>query len=374
MSMAIVRLEHVQKKFGRLEAIKGISFTTTESEFWFILGPSGAGKTTILSLIAGILPLTSGDIYIGDSLVNKTMPKDRNVAIAFESYALYPNRTVYGNIRFPLDAPIRKDELSEEEKETRIREVAELLQISELLKRYPRELSGGQRQRVALGRTLVRRPNVFLLDEPIAHLDAKLRHQMRGELKRLQQQLGIPIICSTPDQSEAVAMADHIIVLNKGTIEQIGDPRELYFRPRNEFVGLMLGEPKMSVIEAALERRGKDLYVVNGDLALKAPPGLERAIEGRDMPQRFRLGIRHTDVEASRSAPEGGDFVEFSIDFYQINGEKAIITAKRGDTRVVAELDNDPRRGWRIGEPIWLKWSSENFYAFDRDTGLSLFL
>jgi len=369
--MATVRLEHVRKKFGRLEAIKDISFETGEGEFWFILGPSGAGKTTILSLIAGILPLTAGDVYIGDSLVNNKKPRDRNVAIAFESYALYPNRTVYGNIRFPLDAPIRKQELTEAQKEARVREVADLLQISELLERYPRELSGGQRQRVALGRTLVRRPNVFLLDEPIAHLDAKLRHQMRGELKRLQKQLGIPMICSTPDQSEAVAMADRIIVLNKGEIEQIGDTHDLYFRPRNKFVGMMLGEPKMSIVEASLERRGSDLFVVNGDVALKSPKAFGNLLKGRDMPQRFQLGIRHSDIEISDS-PANGDFVEFNLDFYQVNGEKAILTARRGDTRIVAQVD-DQGRDWRIGAPIWLKWNTENFYAFDKDSGLSLF-
>jgi len=215
--MATVRFEHVNKKFGKAEVMHDLSFETRDGEFSFILGPSGAGKTTLLSLIAGILPMNDGSIYINNKLVNGIKPKDRNVAIAFESYALYPNRTVYGNIRFPLDAPIRAKESTEAEKDKRIHEIAKLLQIEELLQRYPRELSGGQRQRVALGRTLIRKPSVYLLDEPIAHLDAKLRHQMRGELKRLQQEMRIPVICASPDQSEAVAMADRIFVLNKGS-------------------------------------------------------------------------------------------------------------------------------------------------------------
>jgi multiple sugar transport system ATP-binding protein len=371
MSMATVHLDHVCRKFGRAEVIQDVSFKTQEGEFWFILGPSGAGKTTIMNLISGITPLTSGNIYIGDSLVNDFKPRERNVAIAFESYALYPNRTAYGNIRFPLDAPIRTHEFTEEEKNARVHEIAALLQIDELLDRYPRELSGGQRQRVALGRTLVRRPNVFLLDEPIAHLDAKLRHQMRGELKRLQRQLGIPVICSSPDQSEAVAMADNIIVLNKGRVEQIGKPDELYFHPRNEFVALMLGEPKMSIFEVELQDREGELWIANPDVRFKAPPALRSALLGRRLPPRFRIGLRHSDLEA-RDSPSNGDWVECSVDFYQINGEKGRISAKRGDTRLVVEVQNDKRRRWDIGASIWLKWSSDNLYIFDGATGLTL--
>jgi len=371
MRMATVQLDHVCRKFGKAEVIRDVSFKTGEGEFWFILGPSGAGKTTIMNLISGITPLTSGNIYIGDTLVNDLKPRERNVAIAFESYALYPDRTAYSNIRFPLDAPIRKQEMSEKEKDARVREIAGLLQIGELLDRYPRELSGGQRQRVALGRTLVRRPNVFLLDEPIAHLDAKLRHQMRGELKRLQRQLGIPVLCSSPDQSEAVAMADTIVMLNKGRVEQIGKSDELYFHPRNEFVALMLGEPKMSIIDVELEEREGTLWVVNPDLRLKAPASFQRALRGRPLPKWLHLGLRHSDLQVHESASKD-EYLEFTVDFFQINGEEVRISAKRGATKVVAEVPNGKGRRWEIGAPIWLKWSSENSYAFDRDSGLSL--
>jgi multiple sugar transport system ATP-binding protein len=368
--MATVRLEHVGKKFGKAEVIHDLSFETRDGEFSFILGPSGAGKTTILSLIAGILPMNNGNIYINNTLVNKVKPKDRNVAIAFESYALYPNRTVYGNIRFPLDAPIRTKELMEEEKDNRIREIAKLLQIEELLQRYPRELSGGQRQRVALGRTLIRKPTVYLLDEPIAHLDAKLRHQMRGELKRLQQELGIPIICASPDQSEAVAMADRIFVLNKGNLEQEGTSDELYFRPANEFVALMLGEPKMSIVPVRLEKTEDGIFVSNKDIKFKAIKSLEAISNQRNLPDSFDLGLRPTDIRISFSEKEG--FHEFTVDFFQVNGEHLVINTIKGDTKIVIESEYKIGDTIKIGQKIWLAWKAENAYIFDAESKRSL--
>ncbi len=370
--MAVVRIEDVTKRFGDLTAVDKVSFEVEEGEFFFLLGPSGAGKSTIFNLISGIIPLTSGNIYIGDTLVNKLEPRQRNVAIAFESYALYPNRTVYGNIRFPLEAPVRKGEHTEEEKDRIVREMAALLQISELLDRYPRELSGGQRQRVALGRTLVRRPNVYLLDEPIAHLDAKLRHQMRRELKKLQKTLGIPAIFSTPDQSEAVAMADRIAVLDKGRIQQIGTPEELYFTPANDFVASTMGEPKISFVDGRLERAGTALTVKAGDIALAVPSRIagevERGAAGRDV----RVGIRYSDLKSSLSKTEEPGFQQFAIDFYQINGEKLIITAKKDGMKLVVVQELERGKKIRTGDPIWLKWESENKYFFDPESGANI--
>lgn len=361
--MATVRLEHIHKKFGKVEVIHDLSLETRDGEFSFILGPSGAGKTTILSLIAGILPMNEGNIYINDKLVNKVKPKDRNVAIAFESYALYPNRTVYGNMRFPLDAPIRKKEMTDEQKDSRILEIAKLLQIDELLQRFPRELSGGQRQRVALGRTLIRKPSVYLLDEPIAHLDAKLRHQMRGELKRLQKELGIPVICASPDQSEAVAMADRIFVLNKGVMEQEGTANELYFHPANEFVALMLGEPKMSIFTVELKKTAEGLCIVNNDIKFKAVKKLEEMANSPSMLKSVDIGLRSTDIKISFSEKAG--FHEFLVDFYQINGERLVITAIQGDTKIVVESDYSSDEKIGIGQKIWLAWETENVYVFD---------
>ena len=361
--MATVQLEHINKKFGKTEVIHDLSFKTREGEFSFILGPSGAGKTTILSLIAGILPMNDGNIFINNNLVNKVKPKDRNVAIAFESYALYPNRTVYGNIRFPLDAPIRKKEMTEIEKDKRIREVAALLQIDELLERFPRELSGGQRQRVALGRTLIRKPSVYLLDEPIAHLDAKLRHQMRGELKRLQKELGIPVICASPDQSEAVAMADYIFVLNKGNLEQEGTADELYFHPANEFVALMLGEPKMSIIPVTFEKAADGLNIFNEDIKFRAVKKLEFLANEHSLPNNIDLGLRPTDIQVSFS--EKKDYHEFTVDFFQVNGERLVITAIKGNTKIVVESEFIVDARISIGQKIWLAWEADNVYVFD---------
>ena len=303
---------------------------------FLLLGPSGAGKSTIFNLIAGIIPVTSGEIYIGDTLVNNLEPRKRNVAIAFESYALYPNRTVYGNIKFPLEAPVRKNDYTEAEKDRIVREMASLLQIQDLLDRLPRELSGGQRQRVALGRTLVRRPNVYLLDEPIAHLDAKLRHQMRRELKKLQKTLGIPTIFSTPDQSEAVAMADRIAVLDKGKIQQIGSPEELYFSPVNQFVASTMGEPKIAFIDGTIVRKSGISFVKKGKVELKIPTVIAAGLAASGIAEEVRVGIRYSDIVSSLDR-EGidDDFQEFAIDFFQINGEKLIITAKKEDVRLV---------------------------------------
>ena len=359
-------LEKVVKKFGKKEVIHSIDLETKEGEFSFLLGPSGAGKTTILSLIAGIVPLTSGNIYIGDKLVNNLKPMDRNVAIAFESYALYPDKTVYENMEFPLNAPIRKKDMTAEQKKARVSEFAELLQISDLLDRYPRELSGGQRQRVALGRTLVRTPSVYLLDEPIAHLDAKLRHQMRSELKQLQIKMGIPFICTSPDQAEAVAMADRIFLLNSGRIEQEGPSRELYFHPKNEFVALMLGEPKMNITKMEFECRDGEAVFFNPDITLTAPRHFEKAAAGKDLPRVLDLGIRPTDFSVSLSEKEGYD--EYEIDFYQINGEKFIITCKRGETKFVVETRRELGVTVQLGQKIYLKWDTENFYFFDEAT------
>lgn len=368
--MASVRLEHIAKSFGGTEVIHDLSLTTYEGEFSFILGPSGAGKTTLLNLIAGLLPQSEGDIYINDRPVNNLKPKDRDVAIAFESYALYPNRTVYGNIRFPLDAPIRKKELTDQEKDRNILEIARLLQIDDLLDRLPRALSGGQRQRVALARTLVRRPSLYLLDEPIAHLDAKLRHQMRGELKRLQQELGIPVICVSPDQAEAVAMADRIFVLNKGTLEQEGTAEDLYFHPRNEFVSQIMGEPKMNIRNFKIIEENGEILAVNEHLKLIAHGGVAALLRQNDLNGEIHLGIRPTDLNISYEQKEG--FSEFTVDFFQVNAEKIVITAERGGETLISESEYFPGTSVKTGQKIWLKWNSNNLYAFDSATKMSL--
>jgi multiple sugar transport system ATP-binding protein len=234
--MAKVKLVNVVKKFGKVVAVDHVSFDVRDGEFFALLGPSGCGKTTTLRLIAGLEAPDEGEIWIDDKLVNDLPPKDRDVAMVFQNYALYPHMTVFDNIAFPLMVRKREVGLTNEEIRRRVMEIAKLLQIDHLLNRKPSQLSGGEQQRVALARTLVRRPKVWLLDEPMSNLDAKLRVTMRGELKKLQKELGVTTIYVTHDQVEAMSMADRIAVMNKGRILQIGTPDELFWRPADAFV------------------------------------------------------------------------------------------------------------------------------------------
>jgi len=293
--MARVALRDVWKKYNTVQALQGMEFETREGELFCLLGPSGAGKTTTLRIIAGIEKPDRGDVLVNDESIVDLMPKERDVALAFESYALYPQFTVYENLAFPLNAPIRKKELSAAEVQGRVKEVATLLGIADLLKRFPRELSGGQRKRVGLGRALVRKPKLYLLDEPIAHLDAKLRHRMRGELKKIQADLGITTIYSTPDQLEALSMADTVAVINQGKIEQTGSPKEIFHFPGNVFVAQLVGDPPMNILEARIE---DGAIVVTCDVNFQipipsdTPPGLFDA----DRNGKLLVGIRPKDV------------------------------------------------------------------------------
>ena len=231
-----IRLENVVKKFGKKEVIHSINLETREGEFSFLLGPSGAGKTTILNLIAGVVPMTSGNIYIGDRLVNNLKPMERNVAIAFESYALYPDKTVYENMEFPLNAPIRKKDLTPEQKKERVNEFAKLLQIQDLLDRYPAELSGGQQQRVGIARALAASPDILLMDEPFGAVDEITRGQLQTEIARIHRECGITIMFVTHDIGEALRLGTRVLVLDAGKIQQYGTPQEILARPATEFV------------------------------------------------------------------------------------------------------------------------------------------
>ena len=244
--MAQVRLDDVVKTYGAVPAVDHVSLTVNDGEFVALVGPSGCGKTTTLNLVAGLLELTSGDIFIGDRLVNDVDPKDRDIAMVFQNYALYPNKTVFHNLAFPLK--MRK--LSRAEIDTKVREAARVLDITHLLERRPRELSGGQQQRVALGRALVRDPLVFLMDEPLSNLDAKLRVQMRSELKRFHQDLNATVIYVTHDQLEAVTMADKMAVMRGGVLQQYDAPERVFANPVNTFVAGFVGSPAMSLVSA----------------------------------------------------------------------------------------------------------------------------
>jgi multiple sugar transport system ATP-binding protein len=301
--MASVALRDIWKRFGEVQALRGVSFECKDGESFCLLGPSGAGKTTTIRVIAGIETPEKGEVLLDNKPISGLLPQQRDVAVAFESYALYPQLTVFENLAFPLRAPIRASQYTEDEVKKRVDEVANMLGIGDLLARYPRQLSGGQRQRAALGRALVRRPKVYLLDEPIAHLDAKLRHRMRGELRKIQTELGITTIYATPDQLEALSMADTIAVINKGKVEQIGTPDDIYDRPANVFVGCFVGDPPMNILTTVLDA---ETLVVHSDGSFQVPiPSVDRPLLLEQVGRgELKVGIRPKDIQLVAESAE----------------------------------------------------------------------
>jgi sn-glycerol 3-phosphate transport system ATP-binding protein len=268
--MAGVELEDVHKAFGRTEVIKGVSTTIDDGELRVVLGPSGCGKSTVLRMIAGLEEITAGTIRIGERVVNDLEPKDRNIAMVFQNYALYPHMSVYDNMAYGL----RNQRSPKPEIDRRVQDAARILGLSEFLERRPRQLSGGQRQRVAMGRAIVREPAVFLFDEPLSNLDAKLRGQMRIEIKQLQQRLGTTGIYVTHDQVEAMTLGDRLMIMNGGRVEQIGTPLEIYERPASTFVGGFIGAPAMNFLEVTVSEAGTTLQIGAERLTLpRALPG-----------------------------------------------------------------------------------------------------
>jgi multiple sugar transport system ATP-binding protein len=267
--MAQLQLKNVTKSFGELNVIKDVNFECKDGEFIVFVGPSGCGKSTMLRMIAGLEDTTSGDILIGNKNVNNLAPSDRGIAMVFQSYALYPHMTVFENIAFPL----RVQKLANEQVKKQVHEAAAILKLEDRLHHKPGELSGGQRQRVAIGRAIVRKPEIFLFDEPLSNLDAALRAEMRVELSALHSQLGATMVYVTHDQVEAMTMAERILVIDGGTISQMGSPLELYHKPRNKFVGAFIGNPKMNMIDvtgAGRDKSGVQVILPNGEIVTVA--------------------------------------------------------------------------------------------------------
>jgi multiple sugar transport system ATP-binding protein len=266
--MAKVRLEHVWKRFGKVVAVKDFNLETEDGEFVVFVGPSGCGKTTTLRMIAGLEEISEGRIYIGDRLVNDVPPKDRDIAMVFQNYALYPHMNVYENMAFGL----RLRRYPKDEIDRRVKEAARILKIEHLLNRKPRELSGGQRQRVAMGRAIVREPKVFLMDEPLSNLDAKLRVEMRAEIAKLQRRLGVTTIYVTHDQVEAMTLGHRIVVMKDGEIQQVDTPLNLYDFPANRFVAGFIGSPSMNFIRAHVEAQGDRVYLTAPGFRVRPTP------------------------------------------------------------------------------------------------------
>ena len=344
--MATVKFRDLRKSYGKTEVLKGVSFDVADGEYIVLVGPSGCGKSTLLRCIAGLEDITSGDLSIGERRVNTVSPKDRDVAMVFQSYALYPHMTVAQNMGFALTVA-RKPRA---EIDAAVREVAQMLDLEHLLDRYPSAMSGGQRQRVAMGRAIVRRPSVFLFDEPLSNLDASLRNHMRVELKRLHQRLGTTVFHVTHDQVEALTLADRIVVLNAGVVQQVGSPRELFNEPANTFVATFIGSPAMNLLEA----RGE------GDASVLEGCGQRIPVAGSG---EYTLGIRPTDLFLDPSGP-----IEATLEVVESLGAEAILHLDASGVRLVAQVPEPVQLS--SGERVRLGLRA--VHRFDRASGVRL--
>ena len=363
--MAEVRFENVTKRFGDTVAVKNLNLKIEDKEFLVLVGPSGCGKSTALRLLSGLEELTEGDIYIGDRLVNNVPPKDRNIAMVFQSYALYPHMSVYDNMAFGLK--LRK--IPKADIERLVLAAAHILGIEELLKRKPRQLSGGQRQRVALGRAIVREPVAFLLDEPLSNLDAKLRVQMRAELSKLHERLGTTFIYVTHDQIEAMTMATRIAVLDRGVLQQVGTSQELYDKPGNVFVAGFIGSPAMNFFKVTVGQETDGFYL-DADTFRVPVPTQEQAILTPYLGKMLTLGLRPEDIHMKEYVPTGIDasaVVSAKVDVIELMGNELFIYLVSGDHQFLARVD--PRAEARPGQDIELVFNMANLHAFNPETG-----
>jgi multiple sugar transport system ATP-binding protein len=357
--MANVKITTLKKSYAGVPAVYGIDLDIPDGEFTVLVGPSGCGKSTLLRTIAGLEDIDSGTIEIGDTVVNEMRPRDRDVAMVFQDYALYPHMTVHGNISLSL----RARNAPKAEIEARVKRAAEMLGIGALLQRYPRQLSGGQRQRVAIGRAIVRNPRVFLFDEPLSNLDAQLRDEMRGEIKRLHQELGTTMIYVTHDQIEAMTLADRIVLLKDGLIEQAGAPLDLYERPATRFVAGFLGSPKMNFIPAEYMRDGSGAAVQFADgSALPVSGGPDtgsRAVIFGIRPQHFSRDPGNLSGKAAK--------INATVELLQPTGSRAFITFPLGGMPVMAELASHDVQG--PGESLDLYMDIGRAILIDPETG-----
>lgn len=365
--MAEVRFDHVTKRFGETIAVNDLNLTIPDKEFLVLVGPSGCGKTTALRLISGLEEPTSGSIYIGEQLVNDVAPKDRDIAMVFQSYALYPHMSVRDNMAFGLS--LRKTPKPEIER--RVKEAAHILGIEELLKRKPRQLSGGQRQRVALGRAIVREPAAFLLDEPLSNLDAKLRVQTRAELSKLHQRLGTTFIYVTHDQVEALTMATVIAVMNKGVLQQVGKPQSLYEKPGNVFVAGFIGSPAMNFFDVIVKSASDGIYLDAETFQVPVPK--ERAgILHEYLDKKIIFGIRPEDISSPQYTAPGiiASPVRAKVDVTELMGNEFYLHMLSGDKQFLARVD--ARTQARPGQEIELVFNMANMHAFDSETQITL--
>ncbi|WP_193336914.1 ABC transporter ATP-binding protein [Devosia beringensis] len=351
--MAGLSLQNLQKTYGKVEVIKGVNLEIEHGEFVVFVGPSGCGKSTLLRMIAGLEDITGGELSIGGQVVNTVQPRDRGVAMVFQSYALYPHMTVYDNVGFGL----RIKKTPKAERDAKIREAARILQMEHLLDRKPAQLSGGQRQRVAIGRAIVREPEVFLFDEPLSNLDASLRMDMRMEISKLHQDLGATMIYVTHDQVEAMTLADKIVVLNAGVVQQVGSPLDLYHHPANLFVAGFIGSPKMNFVEVKVTEIASGTVAVSGpDLSAISVPV---ATAGLDIGSPLTLGTRaHHLLPADQGAITG------TVTLVEHLGNETIVNMRLASGKaVVVGLGGDFRVA--VGDTLHLNPDVEKVVLFD---------
>jgi multiple sugar transport system ATP-binding protein len=367
-SMSSVILKNVVKQYGAVKAVDDLSIQIQDKEFAVLVGPSGCGKTTALRMIAGLETISSGQIYIGDTLVNDMAPKDRDIAMVFQSYALYPHMNIRDNMGFGLR--IRK--LPKAQIDARVEEAADILGLTDLLGRKPKELSGGQRQRVAVGRAIVRKPKLFLFDEPLSNLDAKLRVAMRAEISKLHRRLGATIIYVTHDQVEAMTMADRIFIMSKGVLLQSGAPMEVYAKPTNRFVAGFIGSPAMNFIDASVVAANGDLFVDAGSLRVRMPEAFAprlRPIAGR----RVVFGVRPEDIGAHDPAAATGNASTLTAqaEVVETLGAEIFVHLTCGAHSIVARMEA-PERPLRVGQTLQVDLKMAKTHVFDAETSQTI--
>lgn len=365
--MSEIVFRDISKSFGTLKLFKRLSLTCPTKQYLCLVGPSGCGKTTMMRMIAGLSDPDSGDILIGSRRVNDLLPSRRDIGLAFQNYALYPHLDVAGNLAFPLRAPHRKSQFSAADIEQRVQATAKMLKIDALLHRSVNQLSGGQQQRVALGRSLICNPSVLLLDEPIAHLDARLRYETRAELKQLHQRVGTTTIHVTHDQQEALAIADLIAVIKDGEVQQVGPPMDLYRRPRSAFVASFIGDPPMSLMEASLTEDGGRPALEVGSTKLLLPEALGAAA-ARSPGREVLLGLRPAQVNlVEHGSPHS---IAGTIYSHEQIGRLLELIISVGDSRL--RYRTELVRKVSVGENVGVRLSIEGSLIFDRASGLAL--
>ena len=364
--MAQVLLKDITKRFGNVTAVDNISLDIEDKEFIVLVGPSGCGKSTTLRMVAGLEEITAGQISIGDRVVNDVPPKDRDIAMVFQNYALYPHMDVYNNMAFGLK--LRK--FPKEQIDKRVKEAAKLLGIENLLERKPKALSGGQRQRVAVGRAIVREPKVFLMDEPLSNLDAKLRVQMRAELSKLHNRLQTTIIYVTHDQTEAMTMGDRIVVMKDGHIYQVGAPLEIYNHPNNVFVAGFIGSPAMNFLDVVLTKEGDTYFVDAKTFKMEIPAEKAASIKniGNYAGKHVILGIRPEDIEDAVIVGDDPRFspMEADVDVTEPMGAEVYVYFSTGDNTFIARLDATTTA--KDGNKLKVGFNMGKIHLFDKDT------